>query len=135
MPPSSHRPHRTLLLLVSALSYRSAAFCQAAKRLDAEVAQAVDLPTELAEYWHVELGVPFAQPELAVEQLTAYAALHPIDAVVPVDDGATLLAALAAQRLGLPYNSPDASLAARDKFEMRTRFAAAGVPSPVFRLV
>jgi len=126
---------KRLLLLVSALSYRSAAFCRAAKRLDVEVVQAIDLPTELAEYWHVELGVPFADPERAVEELAAYAAEHPVDAIVPVDDAATLIAARTAQRLGLPYNSPQASLAARDKYEMRQAFAAAGVPSPEFRLV
>ena len=124
-----------LLLLVSALSYRSTAFCQAAQRLDVEVVQALDLPTELADYWHVELGVPFAEPDRAVDDLVAYAAEHPLDAIVPVDDGATIIAARAAQRLGLAYNSPEAGLAARDKFAMRTAFAAAGVPSPEFRLV
>jgi biotin carboxylase len=117
------------------LSYRSAAFCEAAKRLDVEAIQAVDLPPELAEYWQVELGVPFADPDRAVEQLVAYAGSHPIDAIVPVDDGATAIAARAAQRLGLAYNSPQASLAARDKQVMRRQFAAAGVPSPEFRAV
>jgi biotin carboxylase len=124
-----------LLLLVSALSYRSAAFCAAAKRLDVEAVQAVDLPKELAEYWRVELGVPFAEPDVAVEELVAYAQQHPFDAIVPVDDGSTLIASRAAARLGLPYNSPEASLAARDKFEMRHAFARAGVPSPEYRLV
>ncbi|MBV8087003.1 MAG: ATP-grasp domain-containing protein, partial [Chloroflexi bacterium] len=124
-----------LLLLVSALSYRSGAFCEAAKRLDVEAVQAVDLPKELADYWHVELGVPFAEPDTAVEELVAYAAEHPFDAIVPVDDASTLIAARAAERLGLAYNSPRASLAARDKHEMRQAFAAAGVPSPEFRLV
>ncbi len=126
---------KRLLLLVSALSYRSAAFCAAARRLDVEAVQALDLPKELADYWHVELGVPFAEPERAVEDLVAYAAEHPIDAIVPVDDAATLIAARTAQRLGLAYNSPEASLAARDKYEMRKAFAAGGVPSPEFRLV
>jgi biotin carboxylase len=124
-----------LLLLVSALSYRSTAFCRAAQRLDVEVVQALDLPTELADYWHVELGVPFAEPDRAVEDLVAYAAEHALDAIVPVDDGATIIAARAAERLGLAYNSPEAGLAARDKFAMRTAFAAAGVPSPEFRLL
>ena len=126
---------KRLLLLVSALSYRSAAFCNAAKRLDVEVVQALDLPPELAAYWHVELGVPFAEPDTAAAQLAEYAAAHPIDAIVPVDDAATLLAAKTAELLGLPYNSPEASLAARDKYVMRTAFADAGVPSPEFRLV
>jgi biotin carboxylase len=125
---------KRLMLLVSALSYRSAAFCEAAKRLEVEVIQALDLPKELAEYWHVELGVPFADPDQAVEDIIRYAETQPIHAIVPVDDAATLLAARAAERLGLAWNSPEASLAARDKYHMRTRFAAAGVPSPSFRL-
>jgi biotin carboxylase len=124
-----------LLLLVSALSYRSTAFCQAASRLEVEVVQALDLPRELADYWHVQLGVPFAEPDRAVEDLVAYATQHQLDAIVPVDDAATMIAARAAERLGLPHNSPRAGLAARDKFEMRTAFAVAGVPSPEFRLV
>ncbi|HEX6511896.1 MAG TPA: ATP-grasp domain-containing protein, partial [Chloroflexota bacterium] len=126
---------KRLLLLVSALSYRSAAFCQAAQKLEVEAVQALDLPKELAEYWHVELGVPFAEPERAVNELVAYAAQHPVDAIVAVDDAATVIAARAAARLGLAHNSAEASLAARDKHEMRTAFAAAGVPSPEFRLV
>jgi len=125
---------KRLLLLVSALSYRSAAFCAAGRRLEAEVVQAVDLPPDLAEHWKVELGVPFADPDRAVEDLVAFAVAHPVDAILPVDDGATLIAARTAQRLGLPYNSPEASLAARDKHEMRRRFATAGVPSPHFQL-
>jgi biotin carboxylase len=124
-----------LLLLVSALSYRSVAFCEAAKRLDVEVVQALDLPPELADYWHVQLGVPFAEPDRAVDELAAYIAANPVDAIVPVDDAATIIAARTAQRLGLPYNSPEAGLAARDKFAMRTAFAAAGVPSPPFHLL
>lgn len=126
---------KRLLLLVSALSYRSAAFCSAAKRLEVEVVQALDLPKELADYWHVALGVPFADPDRAVEDLVAYAAEHRVDAIVPVDDAATLIAARTAKRLGMPYNSPESSLAARDKYAMRQAFAAASVPSPEFGLV
>jgi len=50
-----------------------------------------------------------------------------------VDDSGVVLAAAAAQRLGLPHNDPAAALAARDKFTMRGLMAAAGVPCPVFR--
>ncbi len=126
---------KRLLLLVSALSYRSAAFCRAAERLEVEVVQALDLPSELAEYWHVELGVPFADPGRAVEDLVRYLVEHPVDAIVPVDDAATLVAARTAERLGLAYNSPEASLAARDKYVMRSAFVKSGVPSPAFRLI
>ncbi|MBV9121627.1 MAG: ATP-grasp domain-containing protein, partial [Chloroflexi bacterium] len=125
---------KRLLLLVSAQSYRSTAFCKAAERLEIEVVQAVDLPRELADYWHVQLGVPFQAPDLAVEHLVQYGREHPVDAIVAVDDGATIIAARVAEQLGLPHASPDSSLAARDKFVMRRAFAEAGVPTPEFRL-
>jgi biotin carboxylase len=51
-----------------------------------------------------------------------------------VDDSGTVLAAHAAAALGLPHNAADAAEAARNKHLMRQRFAAAGVPSPAFRL-
>lgn len=61
----------------------------------------------------------------------AVAALHgaePLAAVVAYDDQAVPLAARAAAALGLPGNPVDAADASRDKFEMKRRFAAAGVP-------
>ncbi|HEU5430382.1 MAG TPA: ATP-grasp domain-containing protein, partial [Thermomicrobiales bacterium] len=50
-----------------------------------------------------------------------------------LDDSAPVLAARTAARLGLPHNDPAAALAARDKFVMRERLAAAGVPGPAYR--
>jgi biotin carboxylase len=58
----------------------------------------------------------------------------PVAAIVGVDDSGTLLAARASLALGLPHNAPEAAERARDKHRMRCRFAAAGVPSPGFRL-
>src|SRR6185437_15916556 len=52
---------------------------------------------------------------------------------ISVDDSASILAALANSRLGLPGNSPDAALAARDKHVMRRLLAEHDVPVPTFR--
>ncbi|MGH2520399.1 MAG: ATP-grasp domain-containing protein, partial [Chloroflexota bacterium] len=123
---------KRVLLLVSSKSYRSAAFLAAAERLGLQVVQAVDLPTELAAYWHVELGVPFSQPAESARALAPRLADTPLAAVVPVDDGATLLAAHLSDLLHLASNPPESALAARDKLLMRRCFAAAGVPSPEF---
>ncbi|MFD3424241.1 ATP-grasp domain-containing protein [Streptomyces decoyicus] len=49
--------------------------------------------------------------------------------VVTWDEYYLLATARLADRFGLPGNSPDAALAARDKARSRQRFAAAGVPS------
>jgi biotin carboxylase len=69
-----------------------------------------------------------------VEQIAEAAREQPFDAIVGVDDDTTLIAALAAESLGLPHNRPDAVRATRDKFLMRRLLAAAGVRSPAFEL-
>ncbi len=122
-----------VILLMSPATYRAGAFLSAAKRLGLEVVVGVDLPEQLADYWHVPLGVDFADPEASVRSIVEYAQSHPVAAVLAVDDGATELAALASAALGLPHNSPRAAEAARDKLLMRTLMSQGGAPCPVFR--
>jgi biotin carboxylase len=114
-------------------TYRAGAFLAAAEAAEVEVVQGVDLPPALAEAWHVPLAVDLSQPERAVEAIAAYAQAHPLAAVLSVDDSASLVAALASARLGLPHNRPEAALAARDKGVMRETLAAGGVRCPTFR--
>jgi biotin carboxylase len=127
------RPQKQIILLTTALTYRAQPFLEAAQRLGLEVVRAVDMPQKLAEYWHMPLGVEFGQPEKAAQALVAYAQAHPVQAIIPVDDSGSLIAAMACEALGLAYNSSQAALAARNKYEMRRAFARAGVPSPPFR--
>lgn len=124
---------KRVLLLFSPASYRTGPFMEAAKKLGLEVVQGVDLPEALADYWQVPLGVDFADLEQATRAIVDYAAQHPLHAILSVDDSATLLAARASAALGLPHNSPDAALAARDKYVMRRMLAAAHVPVPRFQ--
>jgi len=63
----------------------------------------------------------------------SFAGTHPVDAILSVDDSATLIAANANALLGLPHNAPESALAARDKWVMRQAFARSGVPVPVFQ--
>ena len=132
-PPLGGERRPRVLLLTGPATYRAAAFLEAAARLDLDVVRGLDLPAALADYWGVPLGLDFGRPEVAAAELMAYAVDHPVDAVLAVDDGATLVAAAAAARLGLPHNDPASALAARDKFVMRERLAAAGVPVPAYR--
>ena len=81
------------------------------------------------------LRVPLDDPEAGAEAIVAHDAVAPLDAVVAVDDRGTVAAALAAQRLGLRANSPDAAAAARHKLAMRGRLARAEVPQPVHAAV
>lgn len=125
-------PPKQIILLTTALTYRAQPFLEAAGRLGLEVVRAVDMPQKLADYWRVPLGVEFGQPEKAAQALVDYAQTHPVQAIIPVDDSGSLIAAMASEVLGLPYNSSRAALAARNKYEMRRAFARAGVPSPPF---
>lgn len=121
---------RRVLLLTTPTSYRTAAFLTAAERLGIEVLLVEDTPEPLRQLWGQRYGVDFSRPERAVEALAELVQSCPVRAVVPVDDAGTILAAALSRRLGLPSNEPDAAVAARDKWIMRQRFAAASVPSP-----
>jgi len=55
-----------------------------------------------------------------------------VQGIVAVGDRPAYIAALAAARMGLRYNSPASTLAARDKFAARERFQDAGLPVPEF---
>ena len=129
--PESRRPR--VVLLASPATYRSGAFLRAAAQLDLDVVQATDTPKALADRWGMPLALDFARPDAALAALAAYAAEHPVDAILALDDSATLLAARAAAMLGLPHNDPDATLAARDKWVMREALRRGGVPVPEYR--
>jgi len=126
--------NKRVILLMGGVTYRGTAFVAAARRLGLEVVRGLDMPRPLARHWHPTLPLDFRDPDRAVRDLVAYAMERPAGAILAVDDAATVIAARACAALGLAHNSPDAALAARDKYVMRTRFAAAGVPGPRFRL-
>lgn len=123
---------KRVLLLLSPLTYRARAFLNAAEHLDLEVTKGIDLPRTLAEYWQQPFGLDFSHPDDATRTIVEQAAVTPFDAVISVDDSASLLAAKASAALGLPHNAPDAARAARDKHVMRERLRAGGVPAPHF---
>jgi biotin carboxylase len=58
-----------------------------------------------------------------------------LDAVVAADTPMLMLAAVVAERMGLPHNPVEALIAAADKAEQRRRWAGAGVAQPEFQLV
>lgn len=124
---------RRVLLLMSPSTYRAGAFLSAAQKLNLDVVVGVDLPEVLAQYWHVPLGVDFANVPDSVQTIVKYAQEHLLAAILSVDDSACELAARASAALGLAHNAPRASEAARDKLLMRQMMSAGGVPSPVFQ--
>jgi biotin carboxylase len=124
-----------LLLLLPTTTYRAAAFVEAARRLDIELTVASDHASVFAARHPEGLATfDFASPGRAARQAAAFAAEHPVAAVIGVDDDTAILAATIAAALGLPHNPVGATLAARDKHRQRVALSEAGVPVPAFRL-
>ena len=121
-------------MLLPSATYRASDFLAAARALELEVVvgceEALILPGGT-----MSLQVPLDDPEAAADAIVELDLLTPIDAVVAVDDQGTLVAARAAERLGLRHNRPDAVSAARDKLQMRSSLRRAEVPQPAFAAV
>jgi hypothetical protein len=119
-------------------TYRADDFVAAADRLGVEVVYGSDRCHMLEDQGAVTLSrdslvLDFLHPEDSAGKIAEYAAAKRIDGVIAVDDATTLIAALAARKLGLRHNPPDAASATRDKLRMRERFAAGGVRQARFR--
>ncbi len=137
LPPVNDAPtNRRLLLLVPTTSYRIGDFLDAAERLGVDVAVGSDQRQVLELYsGGGTLSVDFDDLDRGVARIVAYDAEFPLAAIVGVDDETTLIAALAAQALGLPHNAPDSIEATANKHRFRTRLANSGLPAPRFFLV
>lgn len=118
-----------VLLLMSPATYRAGAFLDAARRLEIDAIQGVDLPAELAPETNQALAFDLSSAA-ASNRIASIANEQSIDAVLAVDDSATLVAARANAALGRPHNDPESALAARDKWIMREAFRRGGVPVP-----
>ena len=123
-----------VLLLIPSASYRAHDFLAAAGRLGLDVAVASDVGQPLDAFPERSLTADFSDIEAGAATIARYADSYPVDAIVPVDDGGTGLAARAMELLRLPGNVPAAVGATRDKGELRRLLAAAGLPSPRFRV-
>jgi biotin carboxylase len=125
---------RVLLVLPTA-TYRASDFLDASRALDAEVVVASERRQAMsATMGDRALVVDLRRPEAAAEAIVARAQDKPLDAVVGADEQGVLVAALAAARLGLAQNPPEAVAATRDKTAMRRAFAAAGLRQPDYRV-
>jgi biotin carboxylase len=122
-----------LLLLVPTTTYRTEDFVEAARRLHVDLVVAAEKPNTLAAALpdHL-LTLPFNDPATAATLMREYVRTRPIDAVVPVDDATTVVAAAIGRALGLRANAPAAVSATRDKQSMRETLARAGIRQPGF---
>jgi biotin carboxylase len=81
-----------------------------------------------------QLSLDYRRPDRAAAQIAEAARTRPIRGIVAASDPTAVIAALAAERLGLPHNPPAAARRAANKAAMRATLAGAGVPVPRFRL-
>lgn len=125
-----------LLLLVPTQSYRADDFLAAARRLGVPVVVGTDRCHRIEDAFGPTeglLSVDYRKPEEAADEIAREAARSPIAGVVPADDATAVIAALAAERLGLPRNPPEAARRTANKLSQRRALAAAGLPVPRFR--
>ena len=124
---------KKLLLIGATTGYQTRSFAEAAERLGFDLVLATDRCHVLDDPWgdHA-LALRFEDPESAARTI---AAETQVDGIVAVGDRPAYIAALAAQLLGIPYNSPGSVLACRNKFLARERFRTAGLLAPDFHRI
>jgi biotin carboxylase len=130
-------PRAELLLLVPTTSYRLDDFQAAARRLGVPLVVGSDLCHKVEDVFGGlpdQVSLDYRRPERAAEQIGELAARRPIRGIVPASDPTAVIAALAAERLGLPRNPPDAARRAANKHAMRVALRDAGLPVPPFAL-
>lgn len=121
---------KKLLLIGATTGYQTRIFAEIAERLDFDLVLATDRCHVLDDPWGDRaIALRFEDPARAAEVLAAEA--H-VDGIVAVGDRPAYIASLAAERMGIRYNSPDSVLASRDKFLARERFRSAGLPVPEY---
>jgi biotin carboxylase len=121
-----------LLLIGATTGYQTRAFAQASDRLGYQLILATDRCHILDDPWGDQaIALRFEDPDGAAQTLAG----SQVDGIVAVGDRPAYIAALAAGRLGIPYNSPDSVAASRNKFLARERFHTAGLLVPEFRRI
>ena len=124
---------KRILLLATTTGYQIRMFGEAAGRLGVKLVFATDRCDQLEDpWWDGAIPVRFHQERSAVEAILEAARLQPFDGIVAVGDRPTVVAALVAYELGLPWHPPNAARVARDKRQTRKWLRRAGLPTPWF---
>jgi biotin carboxylase len=125
--------NKRVLLIGATTGYQTRVFAEAAERLGYELILATDRCHVLDDPWGDRaIALRFEDPAGAADVIAAEAR---VDGIVAVGDRPAYIAALAAERLGIAYNSPVSVDASRNKFLSRERFRAAGLLVPEFHRV
>jgi biotin carboxylase len=120
-----------VLLVAATTGYQTRSFADAARRHSIEVTLATDRCHILEDPWRDHaIPIRFEDPHGSADALAAEVRPLGINAVIAVADRPTLVAALTAEKLGLPWHPAEAVAICRDKHRMREVFAAAGLQVP-----
>jgi biotin carboxylase len=122
---------RRVLLFASTTGYQIRMFDEAARRLGVELTLATDRCHVLDDPWGDRAVAVKFEGESAGDSLAALRELR-FDGVAAVGDKPAMLAAQAAEMLGVPFHGQAAARACADKFLARQIFQAAGMRVPAF---
>ena len=118
-----------MLLFAATTGYQIRVFADAARRLGVDLTLATDRCHILDDPWGDRaIAVKFDQIE---ESLKALRGIR-VDGVAAVGDGPAVLAAAAAEMLGVPFHPQAAARACHDKYLARQLFQEAGMRVPAF---
>ena len=125
-----------VLLLSHTTGYQLRAFNDAAEALGIEILFATDRCHKLDDPWQDRaLAVRFHELDASVDAIVERAGREPIAGVIAVGDRPVILAARAAEAVGIAWHSVAGATASTDKCRARALIAAAGLPSPRFRIL
>ena len=131
-PRNSDRVQR-LLLLHTTTGYSSRAYWTAAKKLGLEFLLGTDRCHILEDPWQDDaLPLRFEEVQESAGKIVEHSKRVPIDAIIPLGDRPTRVAAVASRALGLPHNPPEAVEVAGNKHLSRQRFKTFGIRVPHF---
>jgi biotin carboxylase len=124
---------KKLLLIGATTGYQTHAFTDAAELLAIDLLLATDRCHVLDDPWGDRaLALRFEDPEQAALTIAENVT---VDGIIGVGDQSAYIAALAAEKLGVRYNSAGSVLACRNKFLAREKFRAANMLVPDFHRV
>jgi biotin carboxylase len=122
-----------ILLLATTTGYQTRAFGDAAGRLGVELVFATDRCHMLDDPWRDQaIPIRFYEEDASVTAIVDAARARPLDGVLVVGDRPTVIAARAAEALGLRGHPPEAAAIARNKRLLRERLRDSGLPAPSF---
>jgi biotin carboxylase len=122
-----------VLILSTTTGYQLRSFGEAASRAGIDLMFATDRCHRLDDPWRdAAVAVRFHEEDASIRAIVDAARARPVVGVIAVGDRPVVLAARAAQALGIRGNPPDAAAASVNKKLARVSFAAAGLPVPWF---